>query len=64
MERKTNIKRLVLTAVMIALAVVLSMVKIFKMPLGGSVTLLSMLPIALISVEYGISWGLTASFAY
>ncbi len=64
MERKTNIKRLVLTAIMIALATVLSMVKIFKMPLGGSVTMLSMLPIALISVEYGIKWGMTASFAY
>ena len=63
MERKTNIKRLVLTAIMIALATVLGMVKVIQMPLGGSVTLLSMLPIALISVEYGIKWGLTASFA-
>lgn len=64
MQRNTNIKRLVLTAILIALATVLSLVKIFEMPLGGSVTLLSMLPIALVSVEYGVGWGMAASFAY
>ena len=63
-ETATNIKRLVLTAVLIGLGTALSLVKLWKMPLGGSVTLLSMLPIALISIEYGVGWGLTGAFAY
>ena len=63
-SRKNNTKRLVLTAVLIALAAVLSMVKVYQLPLGGSITLLSMLPIALISIEYGIRWGMTGAFAF
>lgn len=63
-EQTTNIKRLVLTAVLIGLGTALSLIKFWKMPLGGSVTLLSMLPIALISIEYGVGWGLAGSFAY
>ena len=59
-----NIKRLVLTAMLIALGTALSMVKIWQMPLGGAVTLLSMLPIALISIEYGVAWGMGGAFAY
>ena len=63
-QQTTNIKRLVLTAVLIGLATALSLIKFWKMPLGGSVTLLSMLPIALIAIEYGVGWGLVGSFAY
>lgn len=60
----TNIKRMVLTAVLIGLGTALSLIKIWQMPLGGSITLLSMLPIALISIEYGVGWGLTGAFIY
>lgn len=49
---------------MIALASVLSLIKIVHMPLGGSVTLLSCLPIVLLSVMYGVKWGLASSFMY
>ena len=49
---------------MIALAAVLSLIKVVHMPLGGSVTLLSMLPIALISVMYGLRWGMISSLIY
>ncbi len=63
-KTSTNVKRLVLTAVLIALASALSLIKIWQMPLGGSITLLSMLPIVLISIEYGISWGLVGAFVY
>ncbi len=51
-------------AVMVAAATVLSLVKIWNMPLGGSVTLLSMLPICLFAIKHGNSWGLAASFVY
>ena len=57
-------KKMTVCAIMIALATVLSMVKIFKMPLGGSVTLLSMLPIVLISVMYSLSWGVASAGIY
>lgn len=62
--QKTNTKRMVLTALLISLATVLSIIKVIKMPLGGSVTLLSMLPIAMLSIEYGIKWGISSAFLY
>ncbi len=63
-NNKTNIKRLVLTAVLIGVGVILSLIKIYQLPLGGSITLLSMLPIALISIEYGLGWGTCGAFIY
>lgn len=56
--------RLVESAVMLALATALSLVKIYQMPLGGSVTLCSMLPVLLISYKYGPKWGLVTGFTY
>ena len=62
---KSNIKKLAISAILIALAAVLSLVKPFPpMPLGGSVTLFSMVPITLISVMFGVRWGLFSSFVY
>lgn len=57
-------KRLVTSAVMIALAAVLSMIKVWQMPLGGSITLLSMLPICILSIKYGVKWGFFTAFTY
>ncbi len=54
----TKTQRMVVTGMMIALATVLSFVKLFEAPMGGSVTLLSMLPLCLISIRYGVKWGL------
>ena len=56
--------RLVLSAVMIGLATVLSLIKVYQMPLGGSVTLCSMLPILLIGYKYGAKWGMFTGFVY
>ena len=58
-----NLKRLVVTAIMIALGTALSFIRI-QMPLGGEITLLSLVPIALISIEYGVTWGLFGAFVY
>ena len=54
-EKKTILttKQLVYSAVAIALAVVCSMIKFANLPMGGSVTLFSMLFIALIGYWYG-----------
>ena len=49
-------------ALMIALGYVLSLIKIFTMPNGGSVTLLSMLPFVMVSFRHGTGWGLFTGF--
>ena len=55
-------RTLVECALMIALGTVLAQVKIFEMPYGGSVTLLSMLPFILVSLRHGMKWGLLTGF--
>lgn len=68
-EKKTNtnhekVTALVEGAVMVALASVLSYIRVFHLPWGGSVTLLAMLPIALYSIKRGVGYGLSASFVF
>ncbi len=65
MQVKT--KRLTESAMLIALAVVLELVGrtvIPPMPFGGQLTLVSMLPIVLVSYRHGVKWGLTTGLAY
>lgn len=57
-------KQLVYSAVAIALAIVCSKIKLFEMPMGGSVTLLSMLFIVLIAYWYGPYVGIMTAVAY
>ena len=47
---------------MIAIGTVLSNIKFFTLPNGGSVTLLSMLPFVLVSFRHGVKWGLFTGF--
>jgi thiamine transporter len=63
-SRHELLLRLVTSAILIALAAVLSNVQFIRMPLGGSVTLLSMLPVCLLSLKYGVKWGLVCGFLY
>lgn len=51
------------TALLVAVATVLSMLKI-DMPMGGGLTICSMLPIILLSHRYGWKWGLVSSTVY
>ena len=60
----SNLSTLTECAVMLALSFALSAAKLFELPMGGSVTVASMLPIMLISVKYGIGIGLSTSFLY
>ena len=57
---KTRI--LVECALMIAAGTVLSNIKIYELPNGGSVTFLSMLPFVLVSFRHGVKWGLFTGF--
>ena len=61
--RNKNLLCLVECAMMIALSFGLSFVK-WQMPLGGSITLCSMLPIMLIGIKYGPVVGLGTGFVY
>ena len=65
MQEKT--KRLTESAMLLALAIVLELVsKLFipELPFGGQITLVSMLPVVLISYRHGVRWGLVAGMAY
>lgn len=57
-------KQLVFSAVAMALAVATGEIKLFTLPQGGSVTLISMLFITLIGYWYGLKAGLLTGFAY
>ena len=62
---KIQTRRLVESAVMIAIGTVLSMFQ-FRGPwaLGGGITFCSMLPLVLVSWRYGCCWGLFTAFTY
>lgn len=64
MANKTRIHILAESAIMVALATVLSLLKIWESPYGGSVTVLSMAPIILLSMRRGVKTGLLAGLAY
>lgn len=60
----TTTRKLTHSALMIALALVLSMIKLFHLPNGGSITPASMAPIILIALMYPTKWALFTSFVY
>ena len=64
MKQREKIKRLCETAMLVALATVLSFVKLYEAPLGGAVTLFSMVPILMCGFVYGVKAGFAASFVY
>lgn len=61
---RTHVRALTESAIMLALAVALSYVKLFQLPFDGSITLFSMLPICLIAIKWGLGWGLGTAFTY
>lgn len=62
--QKQKTKILAECAMMIALGTVLSLIKVYEAPFGGSVTLLSMAPMILLSFRRGVKVGLPAAFVY
>ena len=55
---------LVESALLVAVATILSMVKIADLPYGGAITLASMLPIVFIAYRNGLGWGLGTGLVY
>ena len=62
--KKTRIRILCEAAILVALSVVLSYIKIIQLPFDGAVTLLSMLPLCIISIRHGVLWGIGSAFCY
>jgi thiamine transporter len=63
-KTKLTTKQLVYSAVALALALVCSMIKFANLPMGGSVTLFSMLFVTLIGYWYGPYVGIMTGVAY
>jgi len=68
MTKKTNTQKLMVSAMMIAIATVLALmcefIPFLNLPFGGGFTIASMLPIVLVSYMYGLGWGLGTAFTY
>ncbi|MBO5077097.1 MAG: energy-coupled thiamine transporter ThiT [Clostridia bacterium] len=63
-EKISATQRLVESALLIAMGVVLSLIKIIDLPYGGSVTIASMFPVMLISYRHGLGYGLISATVY
>lgn len=63
-RKKLDTHTLVECAMMIALGTVLSLIKVYEAPFGGSVTLLSMAPVIFVSFRHGIRVGLVTGFVH
>lgn len=61
--KNENVFKITASAVLLALGCVLSVFKI-PMPFGGSVTAASMVPVCLIPIMFGTSWGAYSCFVY
>ena len=63
-QGRTDVRALTYGALCMAMSFVLSYIKLWSMPLGGSVTLASMLPLLWYSNKFGVRNGLIAGAAY
>ena len=63
-SKKISVKMLTESAIMIALATVLSFIKLWDFPAGGSITIASMFPIAVIAYRYGAPWGIFTAIVH
>lgn len=63
-SNRENILRISTGGVCLALAFVLSQLKLFEMPMGGTVTPASTLPIIVYGVAFGPVWGFVIAFIF
>ncbi|MBQ4353854.1 MAG: energy-coupled thiamine transporter ThiT [Clostridia bacterium] len=64
LKRESRLHILTEAGLMVAMATVLSMIKVYEAPFGGSVTLLSMAPIIILSMRRGVKVGLAGGFVH
>lgn len=63
-QRKSSTQEIVYAAVCIALAFGLSYARLWRLPQGGSVTLASMVPLAIYSYKYGVVRGVLCGLIF
>lgn len=63
-SKTSNTRKIAEAAVMLAVATVLSMIKLLDLPYGGTVTIGSLLPIIIISYRHGVKFGLLTGFVF
>lgn len=61
---QSKIRKMAECSMLVALATVLSVLKLVDMPYGGSITFASMLPIVIMSYRHGCGWGLASGLLY
>ena len=60
----SKLRRLTESAILISIATILSLIKLYQAPAGGEVTLGAMVPLLIISYRHGIKWGVLAGTVY
>jgi len=63
-RRKWSARMIANASLCITLSFILSYVKLYEMPQGGSVTLASMVPLLMFAYAYGVAPGMIVGFAY
>src|SRR5690554_4930733 len=64
MKKKFNVKMITEGGMMIALAVLLSYIKIYTLPNGGSITAGSMIPLMIFAIRWGLGPGFLVGGTY
>lgn len=62
--KKWTTKMIVEAGIMLALSVILSRIKVYEAPMGGSVTAGSMIPIMLFSLRWGVGPGIVTGITF
>lgn len=63
-KQKWSTRMMANASLCIALAFILSYIRLYEMPQGGSVTLASMIPVFMFAYAYGVAPGMAVGFAY
>lgn len=61
---KVDTRRLVESAILIAIGTILSVIKVIDYPWGGGITIFAMVPIILLSYKYGVKWGFVSAAVF
>ena len=64
MNINKKVQTLAESALCVAVAMVLSLFTLFKMPLGGSVTPFATLPIIIVGLRHGAKWGVASALVF
>jgi len=60
---REQVRRLAELGIAVALVFVLSNIRVYRMPQGGSITAASMVPIFFVALRWGAGWGILAGVA-